>query len=378
MRILALEPYFGGSHEAFLRGWQTRSEHDWTLLTAPAHGWKWRMRHAAITFAEDVRARWDAGERWDVIFCSDMLNLAEFVGLCPSAVHELPRIAYFHENQLSYPVQHDEPRDVHFGLINMSTALAADAVWFNSTYHRESFLASLREFLGKMRPPQMLERLDEIEAASAIEPPGIDLPTWREHRCDGPMHILWAARWEHDKGPDAFFAALDALAAGGRAFRVNVIGEHFNQVPDCFQAARERLGERIVRWGYQEGRQAYVDALGEADVVVSTAEHEFFGLSMVEAAAAGAWPVLPERLAYPEIFADDGAGPAASFYDGSIEALVSVLGRLSARLEAGDDLDAERRRARTVAERYGWSRRAGELDAAMMEPCQAPTRFLDR
>ena len=51
LRILALEPYYGGSHQAFLDGWAAHSCHDFTLVTLPAFHWKWRMRHAAITMA---------------------------------------------------------------------------------------------------------------------------------------------------------------------------------------------------------------------------------------------------------------------------------------------------------------------------------------
>lgn len=58
------------------------------------------MRHAAVFFAERVADRAGRGERWDCLFCSDMLNLAEFFGLCPESVARLPAIAYFHENQL--------------------------------------------------------------------------------------------------------------------------------------------------------------------------------------------------------------------------------------------------------------------------------------
>ncbi len=52
MNILALEPYYGGSHQALLDGWIAHSRHHWTLLTLPPHKWKWRMRHAAVTLAE--------------------------------------------------------------------------------------------------------------------------------------------------------------------------------------------------------------------------------------------------------------------------------------------------------------------------------------
>ena len=47
--------------------------------------------------------------------------------------------------------------------------------------------------------------------------------------------------------------------------------------------------------------EGYVEALSRADVVVSTAFHEFFGVAVVEAIAAGAFPILPNRLSYPEL-----------------------------------------------------------------------------
>lgn len=140
MRILALEPYYGGSHKAFLDDWSVVSRHDWSVFKLAPYKWKWRMRHSAITFADQIKQCGDKGRERDLIFCSDMLNLAEFLGLAPEAVQKLPAVVYFHENQLTYPVRFESERDYQFAMTNMTTALAAKSVWFNSAFHRDSFL----------------------------------------------------------------------------------------------------------------------------------------------------------------------------------------------------------------------------------------------
>jgi len=103
MRILALEAYYGGSHRAFLDGWMAGSVHDWTLLTLPPNKWKWRMRHSAVTFAEQAAAQVEDGQRWEALFCTDMLNAAEFKGMMPAPLREMPLILYFHEQPVDLP-----------------------------------------------------------------------------------------------------------------------------------------------------------------------------------------------------------------------------------------------------------------------------------
>ncbi len=150
MKILALEPYYGGSHKAFLDGWAAVSKHNWTLYTLPPYKWKWRMRHSAITFARQISRSVAKGQKWHVIFCSDMLNLAEFLGLAPLSVRKMSAVVYFHENQLTYPVRVESERDYQFAMTNMTTALAATSVWFNSAFHRDSFFEAMEAFLRKM------------------------------------------------------------------------------------------------------------------------------------------------------------------------------------------------------------------------------------
>jgi glycosyltransferase involved in cell wall biosynthesis len=376
MRVLALEPYYGGSHRAFLDGWIGGSRHDWTLLTLPPFKWKWRMRHGAVTLARQVRKRVEAGESWDAVFCSDMLNLAELRGLAPPPVRDLPAVVYFHENQLTYPVQVEKERDLHFAITNLTTALAADAVWFNSAFHRDEWLDALPVFLRRMPDFQPFGAVERIRDKSAVHWPGIEVPEGRERgsRRDGPLRVLWAARWEFDKDPETFFAALDVLRERRAAFRVSVLGESFRRVPAVFARARKQLADHVDRWGYQQRRQDYLDALGDADVFVSTAIHEFFGLSVVEAIAAGCRPLLPRRLAYPEVLAAVAPGREEEyFYDGSAEHLAAKLDDL-ANVVAGsaDSSDGgvppaafDARMAARALDRFSWRRLGPRLDDAL-------------
>ena len=366
MRVLALEPYFGGSHRAFLEDWQACSAHEWTLLTLPPRKWKWRMRHASVTFADQVGELVADGRRWDGVWCSDMLNLAEFIGLAPRAVRDLPSVAYFHENQLTYPFRYLGERDLHFGFINMTTALAADSVWFNSAFHRDDFLAALDKGLRQMPDYRLRDAVERIRARSRVEPLGVREVVPRVGRRAGPLHVLWAARWEHDKDPETFFAALGLLEQRGVAFRVSVIGEQYAESPAIFDEARERFADRIEHWGYQPSRSTYEDALRDADVIVSTAEHEFFGVSVIEAISAGAYPLLPRRLAYPEILAvDEDPEMAPFFHDGSAKGVADALATLASRLAGGDLWNGDRGRARRKVERYSWARRGTELDMSL-------------
>ncbi len=361
MRILAMEPYYDGSHKEFINQWMMRSEHSFALETLPGYKWKWRMRHGAVHFADRAKRLFEAGHDFDLIFCSDMLNLAEFKGLAGEKYALVPTVVYFHENQLTYPVRHESERDYQFAMTNLTSALAADVVWFNSYFHRGEFLEEMEAFLKRMPDFQPFEAIERIRDKSAVYPLGIsvaDVSRFSGRDEKGPLHILWSARWEHDKNPELFFAAMEQLEREGVDFRLSVIGQSFRDVPEVFGRAKEAFAKRIVRWGYQESREEYLAALGEADVVVSTADHEFFGLSILEAAGANVLPVLPRRLSYPEIFADC----PEFFYDGSQAGLVKKLAGLAQKKLQKNILDGIDLKPRDIAQRYAWETIARKLD----------------
>lgn len=367
MRLLALQPYDAASHRAVLDGWRRHSRHAFEVLTLPGRHFKWRVRQAPVALAEQIEALAQQGHAWDALWCTSMLDLAALRGLCPAAA-KLPAVVYFHENQLAYPVRHGEARDLHFGLTNMTTALSAVAslgdggrpcVWWNSAYNRDRFLGELETVLRQMPDHRPMEVVDTIRAASVVRYPGIDLVGPGEFETDAERGavptLLWAARWEHDKRPERFFDALEVLDQRGVDFRLSVIGERFCEVPACFEQARQRFADRIVRWGYQASRGAYEAALREADVIVSTCDHEFFGLSVAEAVSAGCAAVLPEVLVYPELW-----GGCAAFHDQTPAGIADAIERALAGMG-----EQPRDGVTSHADRFAWPGVAARWDGAL-------------
>jgi glycosyltransferase involved in cell wall biosynthesis len=305
VEILWLDPFHGGSHAAVTTGYAANSAHTVRLLTlSQAGGWRWRMRGGAVTLARLAGA---ANLQPDLIVASDMLDLAVFRALTPR-FSGIPAVVYFHENQLTYPLPPGRKRDLGLAWINYTSALVADAALFNSAFHRRSFLAALPDLLGRYHDYQELQTIEQIAAKSAVLTPGVDLVGLRSAAAHqrrtsagaAPI-LLWNARWEYDKQPEVFFAALEQLEAQGVDFRLIVAGEHIDPRAPEFAAARARWAPRIVHWGYAPSREAYAALLHQADIVVSTALQEFFGIGVIEALACGCVPVLPRRLSYPEL-----------------------------------------------------------------------------
>ena len=312
LRVLALEPYWCLSHRVFLEGYQRFSAHSIDIWSLPARAWKWRSRAAALHFAERLDALEGGAARYDLVLASDYLDVADWIALAPHGARYWPIVLYFHENQATFPIPPGTTREHEFAWRNLSSALAADRVLFNSEFHRREFLAAAARGLGVMPEPRPHASLARLTAGTEVFPVGIDFDPHRRRsislvptqRSSTPT-VVWNHRWEYDKDPARAVDALVTLARRGLAFRAILCGPVGPQPPPAYERAASELGERLLHLGYFDSSDDYLDALASADVVLSTARHEFFGVSVAEAMFCGCVPFLPRALSYPGLLPSD-------------------------------------------------------------------------
>lgn len=123
----------------------------------------------------------------------------------------------------------------------------------------------------------------------------------------GPLNIVWPHRWEHDKDPETFFSIiLELYEKYSLEFRLIILGQSYDESPSIFSEILSKLPSNYIHHcGFAKSKCEYEQLLMEGDVVVSTAQHEFFGVAMLEACRAGCVPIVPDRLVYPEIYLNE-------------------------------------------------------------------------
>jgi glycosyltransferase involved in cell wall biosynthesis len=270
----------------------------------PARFWKWRMKGAALYFVEQIKNI----EEFDLVFATDLINISDLKILlgnkCP------PIILYFHENQLAYPLNENETLDYHYGLTDLTNSLSADGILFNSQSHRSTFLREMPLFLKHLPDFVPDWTVDKIRAKSSVIYPGIE-----DKILKGPSRsldkqkekiplIIWNHRWEFDKNPEVFFSALFNLKKEGIPFKLALLGERYKKKPAIFAIAESKLEDNIIHAGYLKNYNDYINILKKGDIIISTANQENYGIAVIEAILAGCFPLLPDRLSYPEIIPD--------------------------------------------------------------------------
>lgn len=277
-------------------------DYQWHSLALPPRFFRWRIRGNPVSWLNEPCFR----EQWDLVIATSMVDLAALKGFHP-AIAETPCLLYMHENQFAFPASGKQRSSAEPQVVNLYSAIAADRIVFNSAWNRDSFMRGARDFLDKMPDGVPDGLIDRLQAKSGVIPVPIEdaLFAERTHSYDWQCpHLLWNHRWEYDKGPERLLALLEVLDQRKLSFRLSVVGEGFRKHPPAFDRIYEHFSDRIVNWGFLAQRADYDRLLQQADVVISTALHDFQGLSMLEAMAAGCIALAPDRLAYREYVPD--------------------------------------------------------------------------
>lgn len=320
MRILLLSAYDADSHKYWRQGLQKHlPNHDWTVLTLPPRHFSWRIRGNSLSWA--FQEQDNLQKDYDLLVASSMVDLSALRGFVPK-LSFIPTLVYFHENQFAFPVNASQYASVEPQIVNLYSALCADSLCFNSAFNRDTFLQGASELLRRLPdevPEGLIERLQakaqvlpvplfplEDEIGEALKPELMVEAQWNDsywqlpNSAETTLRIVWNARHEYDKGPKLLLAVLEALEAKGVPYKIAVLGQQFRRSPEEFNTLKKHFQHRLAWFGYLNSSAEYRQCLASAHCVLSTALHEFQGLAVLEAIAAGCIPILPNRLAYPE------------------------------------------------------------------------------
>lgn len=301
MNIALLEPYYGGSHKYWADHLIKHSSHSIELFSMQARHWKWRMQGSAIYLADLVNA---STSHFDLFLLSDMIDLA----LLRSQIkHEtnIPFVLYMHENQLHYPKSRNDKQaqlDLSYGYLNFKSCLAADAVVFNSHYHKKVFLDSCYNLLKRMPDYPILYSLDKIESKSSVLPLGLQIIEMNEIIVEDKFPettLLWNHRWDDDKNPQAFLGLLDQLDRNKTSFKLCLTSQS-SKKSDIENEIEKKYRREIIHNKYIESKSEYFKTMSRCHFLPVMPGHDYFGISVLEAVYCGVTPLLPQNMVYEE------------------------------------------------------------------------------
>lgn len=306
MKILLLSAYDAASHKRWREGLVKHcADHDWTCLSLPARYFNWRVRGNSLSWAFSERATLE--QDYDLLIATSMVDLSSLRGFVPKLA-SVPTLLYFHENQFDYPVSNKQKSAEHHGsvepqILSIYSALCATTLVFNSSYNRQTFLEGAAALLKKLPDAVPGNLIECMEQCSQVLSVPLDDSFFsnieRDRDTSSPLQLVWNHRWEYDKGPDRLLLFIRELKRLNVVFRLHVVGQQFRQQPAEFEEIKQLLLEckALGEWGFIESEASYRRLLCDADVVLSTALHDFQGLSILEAVASGCKPLLPARQA---------------------------------------------------------------------------------
>ena len=350
-----------------------------SIVKVPSDRWKWRFMGAAAELLPHIADDDDV-----VIVDGGLLDVTVLVALLQAQRRQeqtrMPKIIlYMHENQLTTPFAPND-RDVkagthwHYGVAHWRSLLVADGMVFNSRQHQQVFATALLQMISEQCPRDAVDwhlsqAREALSTKTAVLPYGLELEQLRSLATTLPSSavsstsdlskpttpllpvILWNARLEADKDPEAFVQLLECIRHEHQVpFRLIVLGTDPSKDQIWYTRFRRDFPDELLFLGWCTDRDTYAHWLSQARIVVSTARHETFGISMVESMYCGALPLLPQRLSYPEILPSKDF--SIHFYTNQTEAVSKLVHLLQLSTE---ERSQQALRVHAAVAHFDWS-----------------------
>jgi len=332
----------------------------WQCLELPGRHFRWRIRGNPLSWLDAIPELLQSGVP-DRILATSMVDISTLKGLHP-ALSTVPVSLYFHENQFAYPQGQGQHSSIDPQMVQLYGALAADECLFNSQFNLDSMLAGVSALMAKLPDEVPASVAERIAAKSRVLPvpveslsiktvsaksPALEARSPQAHP-QAPL-ILWNHRWEYDKRPDRFVQMLEHLEQQQVPFRLALLGPRaenlssktstqnkrradtraHDPVQTALASIRARYADRIAVDG-RVSRDDYVAWLRQSSVVFGCADHEFQGVSLIEATSAGAIPVVPDALCYPEQYPADCRYPPGDMSAAADAVALALAGNIAA------------------------------------------------
>jgi len=229
-------------------------------------------------------------EDFDILFLEDRDSASDLLRLYYPIFGVVPIIFFQHTSHSCIPRQHKGISGDLFRMSEFANFVAAAEVWLGSKSHRDIILNSAghlftEDFL------RMIERKIRIIAL------GLDMDEICPPQVVDPIRVIFPYRMNADKGLPEFLRYAVLLQAK------DPTAEFFVRNDSKRFCEEFRRAIRNVTFFSPLPREEFFNLARRCNVIFSAANLETFGLAVLECVACGAYPILPDRLSYSEIFA---------------------------------------------------------------------------